>query len=203
MNQENLFIIFPAGVGGNHLANILSLSEQYATRFNADGYDGANRHTAHHAAARNLQIESLRPDLDHLHTQSNVFCGHWMEYDHFKNDGFADGFPNRKFCVIHVPEAAVRARNRFLSFMNVNKRDEDPWIMHELMSVYSVRAMKRLCDEPDSDWYEARADLLFSDDIQPLLNSLQSQSMRVQLDITLAQSIHTKWINNLKATGQI
>ena len=44
---ENLFVIFPPGGGGNHLANIVSTSPRFVTRFTPEVYEDSNRHKTH------------------------------------------------------------------------------------------------------------------------------------------------------------
>jgi hypothetical protein len=65
----NIFILFAPGLGGNHLANILSLDSRFQSRANDKVYAGTTD-TAH-TKLQNLQIQSIEKHLDQLVNQNN------------------------------------------------------------------------------------------------------------------------------------
>ena len=77
MPNKTLFILFAPGLGGNHVANMLSTSDEFNTRFNDNDYDD-NAINAHHLVARNLN--NLMDNIGMLTSSNNVLCAHWANY---------------------------------------------------------------------------------------------------------------------------
>ena len=94
--NKNLFIIFVPGLGGNHLANIISLDQQYQTRFYLDGYkDIKDSENAHFSTVRNLELDSIKNNLDSLIGKNNVFCSHLAQYQWFAESEYSKYFEEK------------------------------------------------------------------------------------------------------------
>ena len=193
MTCENLFVIYAPNLGGNHLANMLSLGKNYAERFDPASYD-QKVSTAHFAYISQIDLDGIRTNLDQLTTQSNVFCGHWMEYMLFKQSDLAEYFPNKKFFAIQMPSEGTPGYDR------LTRRDpsmNNAWLFNEVTLLYKVPNLATLCNETTSPWYYVWPDLLFDSDINKLFADLKQQGFEIDVDLDLVQDLHTKWVNRL------
>lgn len=92
---NSIFItIFPPGCGGNHLANLLSLSSIFQKRFNADNYENhlyvkykfnKNKGNHHFGPLQNLQINDWQLVYNEFKKYPGVpiVCSHAAEYYNF------------------------------------------------------------------------------------------------------------------------
>lgn len=91
-NFKNLFLIFPFGCGGNHLANMLSMTPGFTKRIVTDDYVQSmyrmytelGRVVFHHSDVQNLQPKELRLYGErYLNSDlKNIWCAHHNEYIH-------------------------------------------------------------------------------------------------------------------------
>jgi hypothetical protein len=93
-NTNNLFVIFPAGAGGNHLANMLSMHPAFSPRFESTYYESTMRRcyanlllgrvtdNAHFGVFQNLQDVTFNKFKDsHIKPDTiNIWCSHFDEY---------------------------------------------------------------------------------------------------------------------------
>lgn len=199
-HRENLFILYPPGLGGNHLANMLSLSNNYVTRFDLNRYDSPIKHAnvnAHHFSdVPQFNIDIISKNLDRLSTQNNVFAGHWLAYHIFQNSGLLKHFTNRRYLTIQIPEqktqAFVRLQKLGLGFSNF------PWLLHEIRTLYKPTCLSLVCQERITDFYSVHPHQLFDQEFNIVLQDLHSQGFEINLDLNLAQSFHNKWLANLE-----
>ena len=152
--NKNLFVLYPPGLGGSHLANMLSLSNDYVTRFSADRYDQPvefNGVKAHHFYnVPQFDVDIIANNLDMLSTQNNVFHGHWLSYHRFRNSGLLDKFQNRRYLIIQIPEENTRAFVR-LQKLGLGSKNF-PWLLHEVRTLYKPTCLSLVCQEPISDF---------------------------------------------------
>ena len=191
--KTNLFVIFAPGLGGNHLANVLSLSKQFHSRVNYDVYnsDSIKAHLPG-VGVTNLQLPSIEKELSTLKNQSNVFCGHWLEYMQLKESSLIDCFPNRSFCIMQIPQRGSLLSNRFLKFNSWGT----PWLFTEVSALYnSMKNIKKLFDEPSSTFAHVLPDLLSDQNIELVLNDISRQGISLDIDINVAQDLHNKWMD--------
>ena len=110
---RNLCVLFPPGFGGNHIANLISTSSKFTSRFNVNDYNIADK-SAHYASIMNLQIKDVITQQHKLKNQSNVICGHWSEYYWLEQQQLLEVFPNRQLMIIEMPlynsAIAIRAK---------------------------------------------------------------------------------------------
>lgn len=126
---DNLFVIFPAGLGGNHLANLISTLPQFEPRDDYDDVvaDLTTQYTdfffrSEHINAHFSKLQNLQPEYIIRHSEwlanskrINLFCSHLKEYRYACSDGLIDPFKNRKFILITYPRkneiALARMKN--------------------------------------------------------------------------------------------
>ena len=92
-----LYLIYPAGSGGNHLANMLSFHRDFCERFESNNYQaevirlyhsklkytpGTEQFGVHFSEMENLDIETLEKAKPRILSQSKkyIFCSHYREY---------------------------------------------------------------------------------------------------------------------------
>ena len=190
---ENLFVIYPPGLGGNHFANILSLGKKFTPRFALDAYD-QNVNNAHFSFLREFPLVQIRENLPQLTTQSNVFNGHWLAYQQLRESGLTELFPNKSFFAIQMPEPGTVAHDRITGG---NPTAYNNYFMREINFMYQVPHMQALCREADQPWYSVDPALLFAPDVSDLFADLAWQGFEIDLDMDLIQTLHTKWFNRL------
>lgn len=133
-NAKNLFLIFPPGCGGNHLANLLSLCPEFEPRYENDYYTDSmiKRYQtkfkyssamikgnlggtmAHFSYLENLQQHVLLKHKDWLinNQKINILCSHLYEYLLMHEVGLLDYLDNRIFCIFSFPEKDSLAHKR-------------------------------------------------------------------------------------------
>jgi len=207
---KNLFIVYIPGLGGNHLANILSLSDKYATRFDPNSYNDqlfGNTHSTLTTDVK-LKINSIKTNLETLKKQNNIFCGHLYMYHQImclEKNLIADNFPNRSYLVLQMPKVNTRAYRRILSWSVIQNQDEKiselPSMVADVSLMYYPNHVKTILNE-DADFYGINPDLLFADNIGFLLIALRKR-FGITIDRVLAQELQTKWLNSLTIEGHI
>ena len=121
-SAKHLFLIFPAGCGGNHLANMLSMDPLFAPRYqvNPNRYvsnmvkNYVNKFSARKdgltAVAHFSALENLQPDLLEAETQNildsegiYIFCSHAFEFTILNRRKQLEQFNNKIFCLFSIP----------------------------------------------------------------------------------------------------
>lgn len=190
---QNIFILFAPGLGGNHLANILSLDKNFTNRASIQSYQSAvdNAHTD----IQNINYNSIKKNLPALVGKSNVLCGHWLEYEQLKEHNLLQHFPNRTFCTIQFPSHDSKLCSRFLN-LSANQGIM-PWVYNELGLLYKREYITKLIDEKDAPFMYVWPEMLINENIQVLINDLNNQGLNVEIDIVQAQQYHTMWLNKV------
>jgi len=194
-SNHNLFIIYPPGLGGNHLANIISMDDNYLQRSELADYNN-NQRDAHFSKIKNLKLDVIKENIDILKKGNNVLCGHCGEYLWFKDDPFfnSDLFKNKKFCVINPPKSINSlAYQRLIKVLPVY---ESPYFFQECSTLYSIKYLSKLFDE--SDWFFVDSELLFTDDVNLLLDDLKLQGLIKNFNHDVVTSMHDTWITSIK-----
>ena len=115
---KSMFLIFPPGCGGNHLANLLSMHPHFAPRYThaeyyrnmQDKYKtffGSRKEDtiAHFSDLQNLQSEVLKNLTSKILAQDKpyVFCSHGVEYSIADTTQLIKPFTDRIFCLFSYP----------------------------------------------------------------------------------------------------
>jgi len=185
---ENLFVIFPPAAGGNHLANIISTSPRFTTRFSREVYEDSNRHKTHPTGGgKNFYYNE--EDMVHLRGSSNVFCSHFAEY--LSSRGLVEKYlQNRKFLIVEFPE---HTRNKFF-LDRVTKyypAYQDDYFVEETSMLYSAQTFQALTKE--TDVCQTTVNFIFTYDVEPLVLELNSK-LDLSLDLDAVRYLHQKWL---------
>jgi hypothetical protein len=206
---SNIFVVHAPGLGGNHLANILSLGDDYTARCDIADYDNKLDGTAHFGASKNIEFDKLKDQVDLLKHQNNVFCGHVYQYYSFtKTNLLKDNFHNRKYLVIQFPVVGSIAYNRMLNWNLGRPMSQEinlyPAVISDLGLLYKPDVIRTMFNEDkDTAFYLVDPDLLFNEDINVLFDSLTRQKFNISVDRRIAHNLHTKWLDNLRKTKNI
>ena len=184
MTQENLFVIFPPGAGGNHLANIISVGNRFSSRFYVGNYKNLVGN-AHVSNIKNLQIDQAT--IDQLKTTSNVLCGHLAEY--LWAQDLVCQLPNRKYLVLEFGSTLSDVvRNRMIKLYPAY---QDNYFVQEIATLYSQRYVEQILGE--TDFFRLDVNVLFQEDVSDLLTSIE-QDLDLNLDRFEIQELHNKWL---------
>jgi hypothetical protein len=182
---ENMFIIFAPWTGGNHLANIVSMSDRFGKRFNDSIYNTPVFH-AHPSSKQNYA--PVQSELEVAQNKSNVFCSHFTEY--LTSSKLTEQYlSNRKYIVLEFPNYS---RTNFFK-QRVSKKSyfQDRYMIEELATLYSVETFSKLTNEQDVT--QVGVDLLFDKDISNLLLKL-NQEFGLNFDHDAVEHIHQSWL---------
>ena len=187
---ENLFVIFAPGLGGNHLANLLALTDRFQRSVDFEGYS-TDETTAHFCDIVNLRVTSIEANLDKLVNQSNVLCGHIGEYLWFKDMPWSSKFLNKKFLIVSVPEKNTLAFSRFIKYIPAV---DNEYFYQEQKTLYTQNVLEKLLEE--TDFFQIRAEQIFDRDIESLIEFLEQQFSST-IKKQLALDIHSAWMSKL------
>jgi hypothetical protein len=185
---ENLFVIFPPAAAGNHLANIISTSPRFTTRFSREVYEDSNRHKTHPTGGgKNFYYNE--EDLSHLQGSSNVFCSHFAEYR--SSQGLVEKYlQNRKFLIVEFPE---HARNKFF-LDRVTKyypAYQDEYFVEETAMLYSTNSFCAITKETNLE--QITVDAVFTHNVTLLVTQLNSK-FKLDLEFDTVNYLHQKWL---------
>ena len=202
VNQQNLFIVFAPGLGGNHLKNILSLDSKFCNEFDLNEYfqtqtNDLSKKNAHFSPVLNLNSDTIAENLEFLiANKNNIFCCHIAEYLWFLDSEYNKYFNNRQFICMNMPINNNLPGDRLMEFSPwMNNR----YIFHEFATLYSSRYLSKLFDE--TDWFYTSADLLFGDNINLVIDDLTQQGLALSIDRKVAQKLHNAWLSNIIKKG--
>lgn len=184
--HENLFVIFPIGAGGNHLANLLSLSTKYERQVDFAHYADLSTTTAHFSDALNLT--NLTDRICDLRNQSNVFCSHLAEYI-WHQDLVKQNFQRRKFLIINTHGAHEWIRYRMTQF---NPGLVNEYVWQETATLYSQAVFASLTGE--NDFFNIDINNLFDCEPNSFVDFLE-QMLLIKIPRELACEVHQKWQN--------
>ncbi len=190
---ENLFIIFAPGLGGNHLANLIALSNRFNRKCDLSGYKPGIEN-AHVSNLANLQEEKLLTNLSELQNQSNVLCGHIAEYLWIQDKNIDKFFTNRKFLIISFPEKNSIAYQRLIKLCPhlIN----DYWF-YEQSSLYSQKHIEKLFDE--HDFFNLSAENIITENVNGIVDFIKSE-LCTDINVSLATELHNVWYPSITSS---
>ena len=198
---KNLFIIFHPGTGGNHLTNLISLSDQYYREIDYSKYEYDNHNGYIHA---HFHDNSL--DYTCAYKRKNIFGIHLPRFVDYVNGRYINSqFPptndkNIQILFITIPPINIKhlAFNRFCKWNNWANQG-GPWQMSSFQKLrlhYSQEHIEKIIPNITAV-HNINSELLFSSDIDHLIQDIETKLDIKILDKDLACSIHQKWIEQL------
>ena len=198
---KNLIILYLPGLGGNHLANLLSTcTDHFEPRFESADYANelANRYDnetarAHHSDIPNLNLNSLESNFEKLinSKKTNILCGHYGEVNHVRH--ILDKLPNKNFIAIGLPEMWSK-EIATLRILHHNNASAQSYIWNEIASIYTRTTMSKLTDTDVHKTMVIRSSDLFSPDLGNVSSQLKDSGIELP---NIAHKIHQLWFDKL------
>jgi hypothetical protein len=147
---KNVFLIFPPGCGGNHLANLLSFHPDFEDRYVSENYQTEvideyksvfeklpiykmrGDCAVHYSSLENLQLNQFRKNIDYiLQTKKKyLFCSHAFEY-FYNRDNKEFGLIKDKIYVLFSKPTS----NNMVAYLRMKA---GPWALGEPVVEKSV-----------------------------------------------------------------
>jgi len=175
-------VVFPPMSGGNHLRNLISLSQQYSNNLIESLYQKNN--TVHARPGGNLQKEYFEQDthLLHGHFGEIMSCQHQIR-----------AITNKKFIIIcadtNEDRILLNERKTANNYSPFTNQDYffgeqvflyEPFMYHHYFNV----PMKNIMNIPITEW--------FVKDITPVLARI-NYFLQIDIDMEKAKELHSIW----------
>lgn len=180
-DQRSVIVIFAPGMGGNHLANMISISKSFPQRFDSGIYHSESDSPTrfHTDDDNNLTVEKIQP---------GVMACHLGEYLWHENI-IKQRLPIRSYVIVEFP---IWSRNDAWITRTTNYSDvyKDQYQVEELATLYSIERFKQLTGE--TDFYPATVNELFQSDATSLIHNLLLH-IDSDIDTGVVEQLHEKW----------
>ena len=187
-NSSNIFILFAPGLGGHHVANMLSTDKRFMQRATLSDYENhlKKRSDAH------IKID-VNNDLMLSNDQNKVLLLHFgtliWDYEKVKK------FKNRKILIIEFPKNKnTLAFKRFADY-NKNFYLNNKYMFQEQRLLYSQCIIEKLVSE--KDFFNIESEKIFDDNFDFIYDFVLN-TMNLNIDYNLCKNMHDKWINTIK-----
>lgn len=188
--SHHLIVIYPNGLGGHHLANMLGNDPQFVSSVENSHY---NNFVDHANFGGNVLTAVTTENVDELSSHNRVWSEHMGTYLTL-DAKLMSKFQNKSFLVIRMPVQGSIMHQRLLDY-NYNATDT---ALKELSILYDQRMLSRLFNEPFESFFSIDPDLLWCENIAPLVAKIQQDApIDFDLDIDLLQNVHAKWYNTV------
>lgn len=196
IEKENLFIIFPPGSGGNHMANLIGLTDRFIRETDYNKYQELSNvpadnilKPAHYSPLKNLDFKDISEHFDMLIARSNVFCSHLGEYLFYKD--LYRKFPNRKYLIFTLPK--FRTSKTQFRMEKFNSNTVIPgYTWEEQRILYTWENISLLYAE--DDFFIFDPEMLFGD--PAILFDYIETTFCTKLNRPLADEVHKIWQSN-------
>lgn len=182
IKSKTIIVLFAPGLGGNHLANMLSTDTRFRQRANVDDYQ-TKRTNAHYWPIQNLKLEHLCLLDD---TESHVLCGHWGEFYWCQLSRALDRFANQQVLVVRLPKKDTVAHQRLNRF-NPGMTE---YFMEEQRSLYSIDVVERIFGQ--TDLLDISSECIFDPDIEQIKQFITKET-DLTPDWTICERMHKLW----------
>ena len=182
--------MFAPGLGGNHIANLLSTSNEFLNRFSSHDYN-TSEPNAHFFNITNIELEDISDNIDILSTQNNILCGHWASYYWLMQSDLSKHFNNRQILIIEPPKFDSVAHQRLTQYTNAYS---DEYFYKEMKLLYTIDIMSKVF--ADDAFFVLNADLIFQYEINMFIENAEKEFC-IKLNHSLCEQIHKQWFGNI------
>lgn len=182
MINKNIFVVFSPGLGGNHVANMISTADGYLTRATAEQYATHTDENAH--------FDENYYNLDFSDTSTRVRAMHFSEFIGHTNK--IQSIENRQILLLSLPRRVSLAYRRYQDY---HKNLMKIYLYEEQRLIYSQKVIEKLTNE--TNFVTLDTELVFDSNIRRLTTSIQDK-MNIQLNITECEQMHHTWYNKIK-----
>lgn len=211
--SKNLFLVFPPGCGGNHVANMLSMTPDFEPRYTHNNYYADMIHqyekffsyvprdsmgcTAHFSDLENLQKEQLVKYTEKIVNSKKpyIFCSHSIEYLTGVTTKTIEPFGNRFICLFSKPTGANklvnhRMRNRPWYF---GETDEQTYLTTSASKLYDMDTFVKYSDIKRDKILTIDTDKFYSIDGYDYIYEIFKINLGVELP-EICRTMHTQYI---------
>ena len=184
-SNKNIFVLFSPGLGGNHVANLLSTDNRYKTRANSNDYQSHKEQNAHIILNNLDNLPKVKENF------GNIFCGHFGEYYWQALRKNLARFKNRQIIIIELPKD-----NNSLAFKRYKKYTKlNEYFIEEQRSLYSFYSIEQFFKE--NDLFSVPSEMIFNNSVNKFYD-YANQEMNFNLDYSECNKMHNIWINKIK-----
>lgn len=177
--------MFSPGLGGNHIANMLSTDERYKTIATIEDYRKHRGQNAHIVIGNLGLLDTAQS------TTGNIFCGHFGEFHWKFSENKISKFDNRQIIIINTPNDT-----NSLAYKRLKKYSKlDEFYVAEQQTLYSIDTFNKLFDE--DDFFVIDAEDIFTNSIDKFLKYAINE-MNFELNYNECKQMHSIWIKKIE-----
>jgi hypothetical protein len=182
---KNIFVLYSPGLGGNHVANLLSTDSRYLTKATSIDYANHNKPNAHIIMGNLENVKNAKS------IKNNIFCGHLNEFHNLYTENIICKFDNRQIIIIDFPKSFdCLAYKRYAKYSKLKG-----YFSAEQKMLYSPEIFNKLFNE--TDFFTVPAEIIFNDSIDSFFD-YANYEMNFNLDYTECFQMHNIWIQKIK-----
>ena len=211
--SKNLFLIFPPGCGGNHVANLLSMNPDFESRYTHDNYyeDMKNKYQklfgygpeadiggpAHFSDLQNLQMKQLIKFESKIVNSKKpyIFCSHAVEYIIENSQKNLNPYKQRIFCLFSKPTGSnklVNDRMRNGVWYN-GEQDEMHYMGTPVHLLYKKEIFASKANINSDNIFTIDTDLYYSIEGYDYLHETIKTNLGIELS-EVCRQLHTQYI---------
>lgn len=211
--SKNLFLVFPPGCGGNHVANMLSMNPAFEPRYTHDNYyesmvyqyekffaDGPQESagcTAHFSDLENLQKEELAEYTQKILNSERpyIFCSHAIEYLVGVTTKAINPFTDRIICLFTKPTGS----NKLVNYRMRNRPwyhgepDDQPYLTTMASKLYTIDTFSKFSDIDKDKMFIIDTDRFYSIDGYDYICEIFKTNLGIELP-EVCRTMHTQYI---------
>jgi len=213
--SKNLFLVFPPGCGGNHVANMLSMHPDFEPRYTHDNYyekmiwnydnffgsgpEDNGGCTAHFCDLENLQKKEIAMFQEKIINSKKpyIFCSHSVEYIQAVQTKLIEPFTDRTICLFSKPTGdnkIVNARMRKGPWHN-GEPDGARFLTTLVERLYEKDIFSTYIVKGDKDKiFTVDTDLFYTIEGYDYLFEVFKTNLGVELP-EICRKMHTQYIN--------
>jgi hypothetical protein len=212
--SKNLFLVFPPGCGGNHVANILSMHPDFEPRYTHDNYyekmiwnynnffgsgpEDSEGCTAHFSDLENLQKKEITEFESKILSSEKpyIFCSHAVEYLISIQTKLIEPFTDRTVCLFSRPNGRnkiVNARMRKGPWFG-GEPEEDRFLTTKIPQLYEKEIFSKHIIKSDRDKvFTVDTDLFYTIEGYDYLVEVFKTNLGIELP-EICRKLHTQYI---------
>jgi hypothetical protein len=212
--SKNLFLVFPPGCGGNHLANMLSMHPEFEPRYTDDQYYKSMEYkyknyfsigpqddigcTAHFCDLENLQREELLKFQSKILNSKKryIFCSHAVEYIRMDYEKEIEQFTDRIICLFTKPSGSnklVDDRMRKGTWYNGERTDEEVFRDISVKKLYEPIRFSNYSKTKKDNIFTLDTDIFYSLEGYDYLVDVLKTNLGIELP-EICRKLHTQYI---------
>lgn len=186
--MSDIIILYPAGLGGHHLSNIISLSTNIKFNKRFDNYNKIDQNV-HNAL-----------DLEKNESNYNVLPMHIPDFFHKLQTGFFQNFQNYKIVVLNTgsdPEndlKSIAGQRWYKHNFNSQEKPSLNYFFYEISILYQHDFLEKILKRKV---ISISAHLLFNEHIDDLLKDLEEKLELKFANKEYILKLHLTWIEKV------